>query len=125
MPRVTVVDVGDGACTVLRCACVGESCYCPTSVVDCGTWRGRPAQATDRLINVLGTDGMTRLNTLIVTHFDADHWEGLRLLPDNLRLPKRPILHLFNPRLPDTAPRVAEAAFHDARDKSILSGTGA
>lgn len=110
MPRVTVVDVGDGACTVLRCACTGQGCECGVAVVDCGTWRARPAHATDRLVRVLGSDGLRRLDTLVVTHFDADHWEGLRLLADNLRQPRRSTLHLHYPCLPESAPNVAGAS---------------
>nr|WP_124812526.1 hypothetical protein [Micromonospora globispora] len=51
------------------------------------------------------------MDTLVVTHFDADHWEGLRLLAENLRFLARPTMKLYYPRLPDRAPKVADATF--------------
>ncbi|MEW1583950.1 MBL fold metallo-hydrolase [Micromonospora vinacea] len=109
MPRITVVDVGDGACSVVRCACTDSGCACPTTVVDCGTWRSSPLLAVERLVRVLGVHGLQRLDSLVVTHFDADHWHGLRLLADNLHFAERSTLKLYYPRLPDRAPQIADA----------------
>jgi hypothetical protein len=121
MPRVTVVDVGDGACAVLRCACVGKACTCPVAVVDCGTWRGSYTRAAVRLREVLHSDGQDRLKTMVVTHFDADHWLGLRTLANSWTGVHLGALDLVYPRLPERAadlPAVTLALF------ATLEGTG-
>jgi hypothetical protein len=110
MPRETVVDVGDGACTVLRCPCMGP---CDVAIVDCGVYRGSAQDATNRLRSVLGPDELGRLQTLVVTHFDADHWEGLRLLAEQVPpgiLPGR--VDIVYPRTPERGldPGVLELA---------------
>jgi beta-lactamase superfamily II metal-dependent hydrolase len=72
---VEVVQVGDGACTILGEATAG------IAILDCGT-RGAPAsKATEALLRSL--DGREeQIQALIVSHYDLDHWGGLRVLAD-------------------------------------------
>jgi hypothetical protein len=54
---------------------------------------------------VLRPDGLLRLRTLIVSHFDADHWAGLQLLgAEAARSRLAPAVRIAYPRLPDRAP---------------------
>ena len=70
--RVTVLDVGQGQCVVLQAQ--GR-----TFVVDCGGSEGEGAGETaDRY---LLTQGIRRIDGLILTHYDKDHISGaLQLL---------------------------------------------
>jgi hypothetical protein len=58
VPRVTVVDVGDGACSVLRCACFGPPCRCEVAVLDCGAYKASHQPAMKALRTVLRPDGL-------------------------------------------------------------------
>ena len=101
-PLITVVDVGDGACTVLRCPMHFMGCSCGVVVVDCGVYKGRPATSMEKLVGTLGDEGLDRLDTMVVTHFDRDHWEGLRLLASHLRdRPHKSEMKLVYPRVPE------------------------
>lgn len=111
MPRLTVVDVGDGACSVLRCDCVSPTaCACAVSVVDCGEWKATAARPARRLRAVLGPEGMRRLDTFVVTHFDADHWAGIRHIAPSLACTESDRLRLIYPRLPEPGSDTAAAA---------------
>lgn len=122
MPRVTVVDVGDGACTVLRCCCLGRPCGCELAVVDCGVYKGKAQGAKDKLTAVLGAEGLLRLGTVIVTHFDQDHWNGLDKLARQVRKGDIPdAVRMVYPRMPDRSLDVA--ALQLALDATI-AGTG-
>lgn len=92
MPRTTAVAVGDGACTILRCERMPLRCGHGVAVLDCGVWQGSAKTAAETLIAALGSD-IERLDALIVSHFDADHWEGLKYLAHALPDPgsKRPM----------------------------------
>lgn len=61
-------------------------------MLDCGVWQGSAKTAAETLIAALGSD-IERLDALIVSHFDADHWEGLKYLAHALPDPgsKRPM----------------------------------
>jgi hypothetical protein len=110
MPRPTVVDVGDGACSVLRCDCVSPyQCACPIAVVDCGAWKAAAERPGEKLRNVLGPEGIRRLGTIVVTHFDADHWAGLRYLAASLASSECAHLRLIYPRLPEREQDTAAA----------------
>ena len=81
--RVTVVDVGQGQCLILQ----NEDDY---YMVDCGG--DTDELAADRAAQLLLSQGVFRLDGLIVTHYDADHAGGvanlLRRIPtDTLYLP--------------------------------------
>lgn len=65
--RMTVLDVGQGQCIILQS---GNACY----VVDCG---GDIAEgAADLTAHTLRTQGISRIDGLILTHFDKDHAGG-------------------------------------------------
>ncbi len=122
MPRVTVVDVGDGACSVLRCGCLGPPCRCEVAVLDCGAYKASHQPAMKALRTVLRPDGLRRLGTLIVSHFDADHWAGLQLLGAKAKPSElAPAVRIAYPRLPDRAPDTfaAELALFET-----VKGTG-
>ena len=69
--RVTVLDVGQGQCIVLQSA--GN-----TFLVDCGGSRGE--DAADIAAEYLLSQGITRIDGLILTHYDRDHAEGVPYL---------------------------------------------
>ncbi len=81
--RVTVLDVGQGQCVVLQSS--GR-----TFVVDCGgSEREAAGEAAARY---LSTQGITRIDGLILTHYDDDHISGAahflsRIRVDALYLP--------------------------------------
>ncbi len=69
--RVTVLDVGQGQSIVLQ----NEDRF---YLVDCGG--DTPKQAADAAAQYLLSLGITRLDGIIVTHFDVDHTGGIPLL---------------------------------------------
>ena len=77
-------------------------CSCGVAVVDCGVYKGRPATSTEKLVGTLGDEGLERLDTMVVTHFDRDHWEGLPLLASHLQdRPHRSEIKLVYARVPE------------------------
>ncbi len=81
--RVTVLDVGQGQCVILQAR--GR-----TFVVDCGgTEKEAAGEAAARY---LLTQGITRIDGLVITHYDDDHISGVphflsRMEADALYLP--------------------------------------
>ena len=75
--RVTVLDVGQGQCILL------QSCG-STFVVDCGGGRGEAA--ADVAAEQLLSQGITRIDGLILTHYDRDHAGGVPFLADRIRI---------------------------------------
>jgi hypothetical protein len=105
---ITVVDVGDGACTVLR---PGSFAQFPQAapnrdltVIDCGAYRESPDHACSRLMAVLG-GAEDRVTTIVVTHFDADHYLGLIRLAELMKARGQSFgaIQLVAPRPPDGA----------------------
>ena len=84
---VTVMDVGQGQCVLLRC---GSRNY----LVDCGGEHGKTV--ADKVAGVLLSQGITALDGIIVTHFDADHANGVQYL-----LERVPAAVLYLPDAPD------------------------
>lgn len=81
--RVTAVDVGQGQCLIFQ----NEDEY---YMVDCGG--DTDELAADRAAQLLLSQGVFRLDGVIVTHYDADHAGGvadllLRIPADTLYLP--------------------------------------
>lgn len=72
--RLTVLNVGDGASAVATLP-GGEG-----MVLDCGSWRSDGSLPAQVLASALGR-GLSQVSTLVVSHFDADHWKGLQALP--------------------------------------------
>lgn len=69
--RVVVFDVGQGQCVLLQ---ENDNWY----LVDCGG--DNPEMAADRAADFLLSMGISRLDGVIVTHFDVDHGAGIPLL---------------------------------------------
>ena len=81
--RVTVLDVGQGQCILLQSE--GR-----TWMVDCGG--SNDADAADVAADTLLSQGVTRLDGVILTHYDRDHAGGLlnlltRIPADTVLLP--------------------------------------
>ena len=69
--RVTVLDVGQGQCILLQSD--GHN-----YLVDCG---GKGEEGTaDEAVETLLSQGVTKLDGIIVTHFDSDHSAGIENL---------------------------------------------
>ena len=69
--RVTVLDVGQGQCILLQ----SEGC---TFLVDCGGRRDE--EAADIAADFLLSQGIARIDGLILTHYDRDHAGGVAYL---------------------------------------------
>lgn len=79
---ISVLNVGDGACSVVRERRGEDSSSDRTAVIDCGSRSPGARSAADSLWRNLSTSDWRTLSGLVVTHFDADHWEGLlRIAP--------------------------------------------
>lgn len=81
--RFTVLDVGQGQCLILQC---GNKTY----MIDCGS--DRPKAAADRAAATLESQGIHKLDGLILTHYDDDHANAAEYLlyrvpADTLYLP--------------------------------------
>lgn len=81
--RVTVLDVGQGQCILFQ---VGEKTY----MVDCGG--DSDTGSADIAAQMLGSQGISKIDGLILTHYDDDHVGGVhnfltRVEVDTLYLP--------------------------------------
>jgi hypothetical protein len=75
---ITVLNVGDGACSVVRERFGEDGPRNHTAIIDCG---GNSAvEAALILADHLSSADWRSLSELVVTHFDADHWRGLWLI---------------------------------------------
>lgn len=81
--RMTVLDVGQGQCIILQ----GNG---KIFVIDCGG--DSDAAAADLAAETLLSQGITRLDGMIVTHYDRDHAGGVGYL-----LSRIPADHIFLP----------------------------
>ena len=97
---ISVLDVGDGACTVLR-ARFGQG----IAVVDCGSNDLGADEACERLLGALG-HRPEAITSIIITHFDTDHYAGFLRLAERMEMrgQRFPRLTLIAPRPPDTEP---------------------
>ena len=78
-----IVNVGNGACSIL-------SDSRSTMVVDCGSSsRGRPEYSSRQLRNAMGAR-VTQIDTVVITHFDADHWKGIYDYPSRFSGTQKP-----------------------------------
>lgn len=85
--RITVLDVGQGQCILLQSE--GRN-----YLVDCGSYS--ESYAADRAAGMLLSQGITRLDGVILTHFDSDHAGGVAYL-----LTRVSADYLFLPDCPD------------------------
>lgn len=85
--RVTVLDVGQGQCILLQS---GNRYY----LVDCG---GDNAKlAADQTANLLLSQGVTRLDGVILSHYDKDHAGGVEYLSTRIH-----VKNFYLPDIPD------------------------
>jgi hypothetical protein len=82
MRNISVLDVGDGACSVLRERYGGDNDRDRTAIIDCGSKDRGARSAAQSLAQELSPRDWRSLSKLVVTHFDADHWEGLLRVVD-------------------------------------------
>jgi competence protein ComEC len=80
--RFTVLDVGQGQCLVFQSGS-------QTVLVDCG---GNSGNAGDTAAEFLSAQGLSRIDLLILTHYDSDHTNGVtellsRVTVDAILLP--------------------------------------
>ena len=92
---IDVVNVGDGACTVIRHRD-------ETMVMDCGSWHSKDGR--DPALLLRATLGATAPipSTVVVTHFDLDHWMGLKAFADASAAGSQRV-QLIYPRFPARA----------------------
>ena len=100
---VTVMDVGQGQCVLLRC---GDRNY----LVDCGGAHGE--ETADKAATLLLSQGILALDGIIVTHYDADHVNGVEYLMQRV-----PAAALYLPDAPDNTGFRSELT--DAFESSI------
>lgn len=78
MDALTVLPVGNGACSVLQHShSPWESSASPgsaVSIVDCGGASGTGRSPAEQLDAVLSRSDGEPLDSLVLTHWDADHW---------------------------------------------------
>jgi len=86
---LTVLDVGRGSCACL------EWPDGRTLMVDCGSLDARDA-GSSIAARYLWSRGVTRLDTLVLTHPDADHTNGARSLLDLMRVRRVVVTKAFD-----------------------------
>ncbi len=74
---VMVLDVGQGQCVLLQS---GDQAY----LVDCGGDSG--AMAANTVTETMRSEGIDKLDGVILTHYDADHTNGLLKLLQEVRV---------------------------------------
>ncbi|GIF77188.1 MBL fold metallo-hydrolase [Asanoa siamensis] len=101
---LTVVDVGDGVCTVVRPALNRG----PAMIIDCGS-TDLTAEVAGRRLRATLADRIEDVRTIVVTHFDADHYMGLvRMAESMLAMGERfQSMELVYPTIPSLTPRYA------------------
>ena len=91
----SILDVGDGACSVMR---HDEH----ATIIDCGSNDLGPDVACNRLLAAIG--GRPEIiTTIVVTHFDTDHYAGFLRLAERMSTvgSRFKNLRLIAPRPPD------------------------
>ncbi|MFB2583334.1 MBL fold metallo-hydrolase [Herbiconiux liukaitaii] len=98
--RIETINVGDGACAVAS----DTDKTTDLTMIDCGRWRRGDRDAASRAANYLG-ERLGEVTTLVVTHFDRDHWGGLLELAathETRRPNNSPPVEIRIPGMPDT-----------------------
>lgn len=107
--RMTVLDVGQGQCILLQS---GGRAY----MVDCGG--SRDASAADEAAQQLLSQGITRLDGLILTHYDRDHAGAVQNLLTRIRAD----VLILPASEPKTAPYPADTVLYASQDLCFDSG---
>ncbi len=95
--KLEILNVGDGACTVVTSAHSRQ-----LMIIDCGARPSPPgsAHAASAVSTALG-ERLQNLETLVITHFDADHWVGfLDLAATHVPSPDSGPIRIYFPNLP-------------------------
>ena len=100
---MTVLDVGQGQCMVLRC---GER----VAVVDCGS---TGEDAGDIAAGYLSTMGIKRVDLLVLTHCHNDHANGVSTLLDRLEVSNLAVPQVIDP------PELQTALLNVAEERNI------
>jgi competence protein ComEC len=103
--RLTMLDVGQGQSLILQSD--GK-----TFLIDCGGYRAE--DAADLAAETLLSQGITRLDGLILTHYDRDHAGGVEYL-----LSRIPAERVYLPDAPDTD-ETMEGILSAAADKAFF-----
>lgn len=100
---MTVLDVGQGQCVVLRC---GDR----VAVVDCGS---TGEDAGDIAAGYLSTMGIKRVDLLVLTHCHNDHANGVATLMDRLEVSNLAVPQVIDP------PELQTALLNVAEERDI------
>ena len=106
--RVSVIDVGQGQSVLLQS---GDVCY----LVDCGG--DKPKEAADKVARTLQSQGIFRLDGVILTHYDKDHAGGAAYL-----LQRVPADRLYLPDISEEGNQ-KEKLMQDFADIAVLTGS--
>ena len=106
--RFTVLDVGQGQCLLLQSE--GKN-----YLVDCGG--SSDAEAADVAAETLLSQGISRIDALILTHYDRDHTGGVRNLLSRVEAEL-----LILPAVPPEAEYPANRTLFAAEDMVLSSG---
>ena len=126
--RIETINVGDGACAVTS----DTDKTTDLTLIDCGRWRRGDRAAADRARDYLG-ERLGDVTTLVVTHFDRDHWGGLLELAAThatLRPKNAPAVEIRIPGMPDSfaknlrAGMLALISSRDDRASRRMEGNG-
>lgn len=78
---ITIIDVGQGESTLIRyCRWSSDAWETEHAVLVDG---GRKHYVVDSIIPTLDELGVGKIDTLVCSHYDADHMEGLTALPED------------------------------------------
>ena len=106
--RLTVLDVGHGSAALLELPGGGTLLY------DCGSLSGA-TRAADAVLGALRARGRTRLDAVLLSHADADHFNGLPDLLAEVQIDAA----LLGPHFADSGQRDAVAAEDALHDRGV------
>ena len=76
--RIDFVDVGQGDCILLTCPKGGHV------MVDCGSLGGGDREAAKQRVQAILAEGNGKVDTLVITHPDADHYNWIPYVLDGV-----------------------------------------
>ena len=105
MRFLSVLPVGNGACSVIRQSrdygLLGDADT--VSIIDCGSGSRSGKKAAGYLEAELSSRDWDALQSLVITHWDADHWKGFQDFADSTARPVPAIkrkLVVYSPAIP-------------------------
>ena len=104
MRTLTVLPVGDGACSIVRDYSLSTPGQDSVTIIDCGQGKSHGRSAAIQLLEHMRPQDWVALSSLVVTHYDADHWRGLHFVAANLPPGALPLtvspLVVYSPAVP-------------------------